>query len=54
VVKNLPANAGDKSLILGMGRSPREANGKPLQYLAWKIPQTEEPCRLQSVGPQRV
>ena len=22
--------------------------------LAWKIPWTEEPCRLQSMGPQRV
>ena len=22
--------------------------------LAWKIPQTEEPCRLQSLGLQRV
>ena len=32
MVKNLTANARDQSLILGMGRSPREANGKPLQY----------------------
>ena len=31
-VKNLPANAGDGSLILGSGRSPGEGNGKPLQY----------------------
>ena len=35
VVKNLPANAGavrDASLILGLGRSPGEWNGNPLQY----------------------
>ena len=32
VVKNLPAIAGDVSLILGSGRSPEEGNGNPLQY----------------------
>ena len=32
VVKNLPANAGDVSLIPGLGRSPGEGNGNPLQY----------------------
>ena len=32
MVKNLPANAGYKGLILGSGRSPREGNGNPLQY----------------------
>ena len=32
VVKNLPANAGDAHLILGLGRSPGEGNGHPLQY----------------------
>ena len=32
VVKNLPANAGDPSMIPGSGRSPGEENGKPLQY----------------------
>ena len=28
----------------------REGNGTPLQYFAWKIPWTEEPGRLQSMG----
>ena len=28
----------------------REGNGTPLSTLAWKIPWTEEPCRLQSMG----
>ena len=35
MVKNLPARAGDIRVagsILGLGRSPGEANGYPLQY----------------------
>ena len=35
VVKNLPANAGDsgnEGSIPGLGRSPGEGNGNPLQY----------------------
>ena len=32
VVKNPPANAGDVGLIPGLGRSPGEGNGNPLQY----------------------
>ena len=32
VVKNLPANAGDESLIPGLGRSSGGQNGNPLQY----------------------
>ena len=31
-VKNLPANVGDMGLIPGLGRSPGEGNGNPLQY----------------------
>ena len=31
-VKNQPANPGDVDLIPGLGRSPREGNGYPLQY----------------------
>ena len=30
--KNLSTNAGDTSLIPGLGRSPGEGNGNPLQY----------------------
>ena len=54
VVKNTLTNAGDVGLIPGLGRSPGEGNGNPLQYLAWKIPWTEESGRLQSMGSQRV
>ena len=32
VVKNLPANAEDVGSIPGLGRSPGEGNGHPLQY----------------------
>ena len=31
VVKNLPANAGDTGATPGLGRSPEEGNGNPLQ-----------------------
>ena len=59
-------NAGDPASIPGLGRSSGEGNSNPLQYswekamathsstLAWKIPWTEEPGRLQSMGLQRV
>ena len=32
MVKNLPTNVGDASLILGLGKNPGEGNGNPLQY----------------------
>ena len=32
MVKILPANAGDASSLPGLGRSPGEGNGNPLQY----------------------
>ena len=32
MVKNLPANSGDTGLIPGLGRSPGEENGNPIQY----------------------
>ena len=47
-------NAGNQGSIPGLGRSPGEGNGYPLQYLAWRIPWTEEPGELQHVGLQRV
>ena len=31
-VKNMPANEGDPGSIHGLGRSPGEGNGNPLQY----------------------
>ena len=38
VVKNPPANAGDMGSIPGLGRSPGEGNGKPLQYSCLRNP----------------
>ena len=53
-VKNPAANAGDLGSIPETGRSPGEGNGNSLQYSCWKIPWTEEPGGLQSMGSQRV
>ena len=53
-VKESACNAGDPSLIPGSRRSHREGNGNPLQYSCWRIPWTEEPGRLQSMGLQRI
>ena len=38
VVKNLPANAEDTGSVPGLGRSPGEGNGTPLQYSCLKNP----------------
>ena len=57
VVKNPPANAGDlrdMCSIPGSGRSLKEEVAIHSSILAWKIPWTEKPGRLQSVGSQRV
>ena len=54
MVKASAYNAGDLGSIPRLGRSPGEGRGNPLQYLAWKIPWTEEPGRLRYMGSQRV
>ena len=36
--KNMPANAGDVGSIPGLGRSPGEGNGNPLQYSSLENP----------------
>ena len=54
VGKESTCNAEDKSLIPGLGRSPGGGHGNPLQYSCWRIPWTEEPGRLQSIGLQRI
>ena len=51
------ANAGDirdTGLIPGSGRSPEEGMATHSSILAWRIPRTEEPGGLQSMGSQRV
>ena len=57
MVKNLPASVGDARyacFIPGLGRSPAEGNGNPLQCSCLENSWTEEPSGLQSTGSQRV
>ena len=55
MVKNASAgDVRDVGSIPGSGRSPGEGRGHPLQYSCWRIPCTEEPDGLQSMGSQRV
>ena len=43
--KNLLANAGDVGSVPGLGRSPGEGNGNPLQYSCLEKPMDREACR---------
>ena len=54
MVKNLPTNAGDVGSIPGSRRSMEEEMANRCSILAWEIPRTEEPGRVQSMGSQRV
>ena len=47
-------NARYTGSIPGLGRSPGEGNGNPLQYSCLGKPWTEQPSRLQSMGLLRV
>ena len=63
-MKTLLAKAGDVGPIPGSGRSPGGGHGNPLQYPGyhiqypvsptpvWRIPWTEEPGGLESMGSQ--
>ena len=52
VVKHLLANAVDKVLIPGPGRSLEKEKATHTRTLAWENPWTEEPGGLQSMGSQ--
>ena len=55
MVKNLPANAGDARIqSVGEENLLEKEMATYSSILAWEIPQTEEPDRLQSTGLQRV
>ena len=57
MVKNLRANAGDATeagSIPELGRSLEKEMVTHSSILAWRIPWTEEPDGLQSMGSQRV
>ena len=54
VVKNLPTNEGNVGLSPRLGRSLEKEMATHSSILGWKIPWTEEPGGLQSMGSQRV
>ena len=54
MVKNLPANVGDRVQSLGREDPLEEEMATHSSILAWKTPWTEEPGRLQSMGLPRV
>ena len=57
MVKNPPANAGNVRHAvqsLGLEDPLEEGMATHSSILAWRIPWTEEPGRLQSIGSQRV
>ena len=57
MVKNPPANEGDIEMLvqsLGQEDPLEEGMATHSSNLAWKIPWTEEPGRLQFIGSQRV
>ena len=54
MVKNLPAMQETQVLSLGREDPLEEGMATHSSILAWKIPWTEEPGGLQSMGSQRV
>jgi len=47
--KESTCSVGDLSSIRGLGKSPGEGMATHSSILAWRIPWTEEPGRLQSM-----
>ena len=54
VLKSLPASAGNLSLTPGLGRSPGEGNGNPLQYSCLENPMDREAWGATVYGVARV
>ena len=54
MVNSTPANAGDAGSIPGLERSPGEGMATHSRILAWRLPWTEKPGGLWSMGLQRV
>ena len=53
-VKESECNEGDLGSIPGSARSPEKEMATHSSILAWRIPWTEKPGRLQTMGSQRV
>ena len=54
VVKNLFTSVGDVGSIPGLGKSLEKKMATHLRILAWEVPWTGEPGRIQAMGLQRV
>ena len=54
MINNLPAMEETQVQSLGQGDSLERGMATHSNILAWRIPWTEEPGRLQSMGSQRV
>ena len=54
VVKNSPIVLETQVQSLGQEDSLKKGKATHSSILAWRIPQTKEPGKLQSMGPQRV
>ena len=57
MVNNLPANVGDmRDVVRSLGQEDplEEEIATDFSIFAWRIPWTEEPSRLHSMGLQRV
>ena len=54
MTKNLVCNTGDLGSVRGWEDPLEKEMATHSSILAWKIPWTEEPGRLQSIGSQRV
>ena len=54
IVKNLPAMQETSVLSLGWEDSLEKGVATHASILAWRIPRTEEPGGVQSIGSQRV
>ena len=53
-VKNLRAMQETRVQSLGLEDPLEKERATRSSILAWEIPLSEEPCRLQSMGPQKV
>ena len=54
LVKNAPANAGDAGLTPGQEDPLEKENATHSSILAWRIPWTDEPGGLWSMGSQKI
>ena len=52
--KDSACSAGDLGSVPGLGKSLGEWNATHSSIFVWRMPWTEEPGRLQSMGSQRV